>query len=74
MIEYNSSYFSKGGKCIMEKNNLVADVIDAVINRSDAEFEKAIKEGHYSDAEQLLRQSWVKVTQVATDLWWHHVI
>ena len=57
-----------------EQKELIADVINVVINRLDAEFEKEIKEGHYSEAEELLTKAWVKVTQVATDLWWNHVI
>lgn len=57
-----------------EQKELIADVINVVINQLDAEFEKTIKEGHYSEAEELLTKAWVKVTQVATDLWWNHVI
>lgn len=58
----------------MKKHDLIVDVIEVVINRLDTEFEKVFKEGRYSDAEQLLTKAWVKVTQVATDLWWNHVI
>lgn len=58
----------------MKKHDLIIDVIELVINRLDTEFEKAFKEGRYSEAEQLLTKAWVKVTQVATDLWWNHVI
>lgn len=58
----------------MKKHDLIVDVIELVINRLDTEFEKTFKEGRYSDAEQLLTKAWVKVTQVATDLWWNHVI
>ena len=58
----------------MKTHDLIVDVIEVVINRLNTEFEKAFKEGRYSEAEQLLTKTWVKVTQVATDLWWNHVI
>ena len=44
-----------------EQKELIADVINVVINRLDVEFEKEIKEGHYSEAEELLTKAWVKV-------------
>ena len=58
----------------MKTHDLIVDVIELVINRLNTEFEEAFKEGHYSDDEQLLTKAWVKVTQVATYLWWNHVI